>query len=160
MRQDSPKDTNRERGKTILIKGASRSGSRPLHPRNSDRYQSPSGTLTSPSWAIPTMLGVLDQCLDAKDAITASGLYTSTSPSWRLRAREGSSLERGVVASAKLSNAQALGPARIEGEFGQIRERGTSDELSAEMRRTRTALEDLLKRSIADQISGRGRSLE
>lgn len=48
-------------------------------------------------------------------------------------------------------------PARIEAELGQIRERlAVLDELSAEVRGTRTAVEALSKRSVINQIFGRG----
>ena len=52
---------------------------------------------------------------------------------------------------------QRSDPARIEAELGQIRERlAVLDELSAEVRGTRTAVEALSKRSVINQIFGRG----
>ena len=52
---------------------------------------------------------------------------------------------------------QRSDPARIEAELGRIREKlGVVDELSTEMRSTRSAVEDLSKRSVINQIFGRG----
>lgn len=52
---------------------------------------------------------------------------------------------------------QRYDPARIEAELGKIREKlAALDELSAEVRSTRTSVEELSKRSIIDQILGRG----